>query len=343
MTHEMQPNVINLLLIVKKILTRKKLFARNLLIAFVVAVIYILGFPRYYSTSIKLAPELGGTSSMGMLGSVASSFGFDLDNMQREDAITPKLYPDLMEDNAFVTNLFQVNVTTKKGDVNTNYRDYLQNHQKQCIWLMPIAWIKSLLPKPDEKESSTFDPYNLSESDNSLANAIKGKVKIQFDKKNDIITISVTDQDPVVCKTLADSIKERLQLFIIDYRTSKARIDLKYYTKLAADAKLDYERARQRYGSYSDANMDMVLESYRSKQEDLENDMQLRFNAYSTINTQLQIAKAKIQERTPAFTTIKGAEVPVRPSGPKRMIFVLGVLIATFIGTSFYVLQLEDS
>ena len=141
------------------------------------------------------------------------------------------------------------------------------------------------------------------------------------------------------CKTIADSICSQLQEFITNYRTNKARIDLKYYTKLAADAKLDYERARQRYGSYSDANMDVVLESYRSKQEDLENDMQLRFNAYSTINTQLQAAKAKVQERTPAFTILKGAEVPVKPSSPKRMIFVLGMTFVAFVGTGIYILR----
>lgn len=339
----MQPDVINLSSIVKKLFAHKKLLAKNLLIAFVLAVVYILGFPRYYTTSIKLAPELGGTSNMGMLGTVASSFGFNLDNLQREDAITPKLYPDLMEDNAFVTDLFQVRVKTRKGDVETNYRDYLLNHQKRCIWLKPVDWLKSLFPPSDKKENPAFDPYDLSKADNSLADAIKAKVNIRFDKKNNIITISATDQDPVVCKTLADTIQERLQLFIIDYRTSKARNDYNYYQKLAEEAKQDYERARQRYGSYSDANMEVVLESYRAKQEDLENEMQLRFNAYSTINAQLQIAKAKIQERIPAFTTIKGAEVPVRPSGPKRMIFVLGVLIATFVGTFFYILHSDKS
>ena len=73
------------------------------------------------------------------------------------------------------------------------------------------------------------------------------------------------------------------------------------------------------------------------KLEDMENDLQLRFNAYSTVNAQMQAAKAKVQERTPAFTTIKGASVPVKPSEPKRMIFVAVCLILTFFITSTYV------
>jgi uncharacterized protein involved in exopolysaccharide biosynthesis len=50
-------------------------------------------------------------------------------------------------------------------------------------------------------------------------------------------------------------------------------------------------------------------------------------------------AKAKIQERTPAFTVIKGASVPVKPSKPKRMVFVALMLILGFCFTSLYILS----
>ena len=72
---------------------------------------------------------------------------------------------------------------------------------------------------------------------------------------------------------------------------------------------------------------------------DLENDMQLKYNTYTTLNTQLQTAKAKVQERTTAFTVIKGAEVAVKPAGPKRMIFVIGMLVLAFLGTAFYIVR----
>ena len=67
--------------------------------------------------------------------------------------------------------------------------------------------------------------------------------------------------------------------------------------------------------------------------------MQLKFNTYSTLNTQLQAAKAKIQEKTPAFTLIQGASVPIKASEPKRMFFVLGMTIFAFVLISIYVLK----
>ena len=67
--------------------------------------------------------------------------------------------------------------------------------------------------------------------------------------------------------------------------------------------------------------------------------MQMAFNVYTALNQQLEQAKAKVQECTPAFTTLKCASVPVKPSGPKRVMFVLGMLILTFFGTTYYIVK----
>ena len=79
-----------------------------------------------------------------------------------------------------------------------------------------------------------------------------------------------------------------------------------------------------------------MLESFRAKQENLENEMQLRYNIYSSLTTQLQLAQAKVQERTPAFTTLKCATVPIKPAGPKRMIFVAVMTSLAFVVITVY-------
>ena len=87
--------------------------------------------------------------------------------------------------------------------------------------------------------------------------------------------------------------------------------------------------------------MDIVLESFRAKRNDLENDMQLKYNTYSTLNTQLQAARAKVQENTPAFTTLTNATVPIKPAGPKRMIFVAIMLFLSTLFTITYLFRKE--
>ena len=333
--------VIDLRLVVKKIWTNRRLFYKTLPIVFVLSCIYIFSKPRYYTSVAKLAPEMENSLSGGTLGSIAASIGFDIDNMQTSDAITPILYPELMDDNGFVTNMFNIKVKDIDGEINTTYYNYLKSHQKMAWYSYPIAWFKQLLPKTDQGTGATgaFNPYHLSKNDNDIANRIRDDIGISIDKKTGIITIVATAQDRLICKTLADSVRTQLQNFITEYRTNKARIDYEYYKKLAAEAKSDYEKVRRKYGATSDANMDVSMKSIELMITDLENDMQLKYNTYSTMCAQMEAAKAKVQDCTPAFTVIEGASVPIKPAGPKRMLFVIGMMLLASICITLYTLR----
>lgn len=326
--------------IVKKLIANKRLFMKTIPVVFVLSCVYIFSIPRYYNATTTLAPELGGTSEMGGLASIASSFGFDLSDMQSTDAISPLLYPDLMEDNGFVAAMFNIKVQSADNEISTTYYDYLKKHQKRAWWKYPIGWIKRLFtPKENVKLHGKFDPYRMSKSDDMIAASIRNSITLSVDKKNGVITISVQDQDKLICKTVADSTRSQLQKHITEYRTTKARADMEYYRQLMLDAKHQYDKSRQLYASYSDSNIDPILQSVRLKVTDLENEMQLKYNTYSTLCTQYQAAKAKVQERTPAFTVIQGAAVPIKPAGPKRMLFVASMVLLTIIGTCFWIIR----
>lgn len=342
MATEIQATSIDYRAVLREIRKHRKLFYKVLAITFVLSTLYIFCIPRYFVTDTKVAPEAESSLAGGTLGSIASSFGFDLSDMETTDAITPMLYPDLMDDNGFVTGLFPIKVKTRDGSLTTTYHDYLMKYQKEPWWSNVMASIMSIFPKKKDDEKGGLgkgDPYILSKNEDDIAGAIRKNIKLSTDKKTGVITINVKAQDRLVCKTIADSVREHLQQFISEYRTNKARTDVEYYKDLLAEAKHEYQKARQRYGSYSDENTDLVLESYRAKKEDLENEMQLKFDAYRVLNTQLQTAKAKVQQRTPVFTLIKGASMPIRPAGPKRMLFVFEMLLLAFIGTSFYIIN----
>ena len=339
MEEKKELEVIDLRVIFNKIWSRRKLFYKVLPITFVLSCAIILCVPRYYTSSLSLAPEIGNSSSMGgTLGSLASSFGLDLGAMETTDAINPLLYPNLMDDNGFVVGLFDVRVKSQDGQIDCTYFEYLKDYQKQAFWVNAIGRVKKIFIPNDAQVSKggKLNPYILSKKQDDICGAIRKNISISVDKKTAVISITVQAQDALISKTMTDSVKERLQTFITNYRTNKSRIDEHYYKKLLDEAKADYEKARSLYASYSDANMDLMLESVKAKRNDLENDMQLKYNTYSTMMTQYQAAKAKVQERTPAFTLVQGAAVPVKPSGPKRMIFVIGMCFLAVIVTSLY-------
>ena len=205
------------------------------------------------------------------------------------------------------------------------------------IWTKNL--INSMFEDQEEGGEEKINPFRLTRQQEKIAKAMRSNITCSVDKKTDVITIMVNDQDPLICATMADSVRTRLQSFITDYRTSKARIDLEFYKKLTAEAKADYEKVRRQYVSMSDANNDIILKSVQSKIADLENDMQLKYNTYNALNTQLQAARAKVQERTPAFTVLQGATVPLKATGPKRMIFVFGMTFLACLVITFSIVR----
>ena len=342
---------IDLRVIIKKLFCKKRLFVKTLAWAFCLSCIWILPQPRYYTTSVTLAPEMESAPSGGSLSSLASSFGLNLGNMVSSDAIYPTLYPDVMESSNFIVGLFNVKVKNEDGDLTTDYYTYLKDHQKISIYSVPFVWLKGMLAEmfPDDDNTDglagkangngTVDQFCLTKKQNSIVDMIRKNITCSVDKKTDVITITVQDQDKLICATMADTARVKLQDFIIEYRTRKAKTDLDYYTKLTNEAKKEYEDARKKYSDFADSNTNLSLASYKSKEEDLENDMQIKYNTYTTMNTQMQMAKAKVQERTPAFTILQGSSVPHKPAGPKRMLFVFAMMFVTFVGTIIYILK----
>ncbi len=150
-----------------------------------------------------------------------------------------------------------------------------------------------------------------------------------MDKKTNVITIVVEDQDPLIAATMADSVQVHLQHAITDYRTKKARVDLEYMEQLFEEARKKYDIARKKYAAYCDAYSKTVLQSVQSNIDDLENDMQLKYTIYQQVVEQLQLAKAKVQERTPAFTIVQEATVPIKHSSRPK---VVSLIIWMFLG-----------
>ena len=294
-----------------------------------------------------MAPESGSAATAGGgLSSIASSIGINIGNIENNDAIYPMLYPDLFESAEFTVSLYDIKITTEDGELTTDYYTYMKMYQEPNWLTKPfrdaMRWVKKFFKKKKKNAGNNggqISSFQMSEDDYALMETIQEKIICSVDKKTDVTTITVQDQDPLVSATLADSVKVRLQNFIIQYRTCKARMDVDYYQNLVDQAFVDYERAMKKYSDYCDSHKNMILQANISERDELENQMSLKFNTYNAMNAQLEAAKAKVQERTPAFTTLKSAIVPIKPAGPKRMLFVVGMLFLAFIGTTLYILK----
>ena len=330
------------------LMQRKKVYVITLAIVFVLSCVWIFPQPRYYRSSVALAPEYA-SESAGGLSSIASSFGFNIGAMGGgSDAIYPTLYPELFQSPDFIVSLYDIQVKTEDGAIETDYYTYIKKHQKQNPLTAPFKaakrWVISLFK--DENKGSAgsakgVDPFRMSEKDFILMEIVQQKILCTVDKKTEVITITVTDQDPLVAATLTDSVCARLQDFIVMYRTSKARMDAQYYQTLVDSALNEYNKATLDYSQFCDSHNNVIRQSAISKRESLETERALKLNAYTALSTQLETMKAKIQENTPAFTVLKSATVAPKPAGPKRMLFVIGMCILAGICVTLWLVRKE--
>ena len=324
---------INIVEVIRILLADKKKICIYSLVAGVIGVLLAFGTPKIYKSTVVLAPEESGNSFSGSISSLASMVGMNMKIGQTGDAIYPEIYPDLMRSTKFIVGLFPVKVTTQKTHDTYTYQEYIDKHQRLAIHEYPMAWISDMIDKlkcdDNDGKNHKTDPFCLTKKEDGIAKSIKSKIDCSVDKKTNVITIVVEDQDPLIAATMADSVQEHLQLAITDYRTKKARIDLEYMGKLFDEASLQYKKARLKYASFSDANSKVALQSVQSLLDELENELELKYNIYQQVVEQLQLAKAKVQERTPAFTIIENATVPIKHSSRSKL---MTLIIWMFLG-----------
>lgn len=327
----------DLLGLISKLLSKWKFIVVMTCCFMALGVIIAFSSIKKYTAEIMVAPESSSSVMSGGLSSLASMVGFDMGSIGGDDAIYPLLYPDIIQSLPFMASLFDVNVKSLDGAIDTTYYYYMSKLQKKS-WMSrvksapkkAIGWVKKILtPSKDFGDPSIFNPYHLSEKQMKMIQKLSGSITIFVDKKTNVITLSYTDQDPLIAATMVDTIMCRLQERITDYRTKKAMADCAYIEKLYLESKVNYEKAQEDYAVFVDRNRNVTQERFLVERERLEADKDLKNTLYTQWAQQLQLAKAKVQEYTPAFTTLKPAAVPALPSTMRKLMIIF---IYTFMG-----------
>ena len=76
-----------------------------------------------------------------------------------------------------------------------------------------------------------------------------------------------------------------LQNYITDYRTNKARHDLAFTEKLFNEAQENYYEAQQKYARFMDGNQNIIMQSFRTEQERLQNEMNLAYGVFTQVSS----------------------------------------------------------
>lgn len=327
-----------------KVLKEWKLLAKFVVVAAIIGVIVALSTPKTYTSEVVLAPEMssGGLGLSDNLAEMASTFGVDLGGKSSMDAIYPELYPDIFSSYDFSHKMLDVPVRLKDDNTTRPYVQHLLKDTKNPFWVYPLVWIKKLMKKPESVPASApgfVDPYRVSKDESELCEVVVSSIVCLVDKKTSEIVISFTDQDPMVAAIMVDTLLSRLQTYIIDYRTKKARVDYEYYSKMTQDAEEYYHEKQAEYIEYSDSHSGSQRNFVMTQSQLLKNNMDNAYMSYSGMLKLREQALARIQERIPAFTIIQSSKMPNKASSRPRIVTVfIFVLLSVFVG-SFYIIH----
>ncbi len=343
---------IDIVAIVKKVIKDKWSLLVFFIIFAVLGVAVALMTPRTYSTDVVVAPELSSGSMPEGLSDIASMVGVDLNNGNKSsvDAIYPQIYPDVISSNDFIVQLFSIPVTTEGAKNSKTYFDHITKDAKMGFWDYPKTWMGNIVKKITGKKDTTnladastvIDPVHLNKVQSDIRDAIRSQVTCVVDKKTNVITITAKDFDRFVSAEVADTVQKRLRNYIIEYRTKKFKQDVAYAQSLVDTAEAKYVKTRNAYTAFAEANTDVTQESFVTKRDEMENNMQMRYTNYTQALQQLQVAQAKLREHTPVFTVIQEASVPFKPSGTPRSLIVLGYVLAGLFFDAIWVLLLKQ-
>jgi len=298
---------------------------------------------KSYTVSVILAPETSsGSAKLGELSGLASTLGANISSLgnlgSSEDAITPLIYPNLFASLDFLLPLCDIPVQERGADTVITYEKHVLGKRLEKYANGDPVNAKGFF-KDNNSQSTVDSKYYLTSKEKDMFRSLSKSIGCIGDKKTDIVTITVTDHDPMVAAILADTIKSRLQQYIISYRTTKVRKDLEYYLMLLETAQNEYEEARNAYSEYTESHKGVVQTSFKLTKDYLEDEMSQKYTLLTQVQMQVHSARARVQEATPAFAVIQNPYIPMKASTMSRsQMVVLAGFIGFLVGALWIVL-----
>ena len=230
--------------------------------------------------------------------------------------------------------------------ITTSLVEYMKEYRKSPWWtpiikfpFKALGWCMDLLRSGTETEESkgnTLNPNNLPKKERDVVRFFAENIEVNVDKKSFKTTMSLQLQDPLVVAAVMDAITENLKGYMETYRTSKLRQDIENLEVICEQRKADYYLAQQAYARYIDANKNVILQSANAERERLQQEMNLAYQVYSQVATNLEGTRIQAEQAKPVFVIINPVTVPIQRTAPsKAKILVIFTFLAGCISAAW--------
>lgn len=339
---------IDLIEVFLKIWGRRNYIYKIMALFFVAGLIIILGSPKEYKSEVVLLVE-SSSSGSGMSGILQQFGGLaalgGLGASAGQEALTPKLYPDIIKSTPFLLETMAVKLSDSRYDSTLMVSEYLERHTRRSLGQFLRAYTLGLPGKlvrlikgrnrtgQIQPSDIKARPLKLTSRQSRLAGELSKRIKAKEGDFPNTLILSAEMQDPQLAAQLVDSVVKSLTAYVIDYRTQKTRTDLQFIELNLKEAEKKYNEAQRALAAFQDRNLNLITSSGKIMEQNLQSEYTLAFNVYNTLAQQREQAKIRVQEKTPVFKVMEPAKIPLGKSKPKgNIIIILMIFLGGFVG-----------
>jgi len=242
------------------------------------------------------------------------NFGLESENdvdYNQDGLRDPDIYAKVLESQDFMDSLA---ITSLASHNNITYAEYLKrNHHDAPI----IEWFEG-------------------ERDNKWLNEkIKEHYLYKADHYYQTIKVQFKDADPMVAKDMAETVVEKLDMWLADYYGKKHIRWYKQALEKYEKSKNKYDALRERYAKAAAADIDAESERVHMELKSLKDDMERALSSARKDYVKVKRYEFLIGQPQPVFTVLAPASEPSEPCAPVRFGYMIAYVIVALIFTKW--------
>jgi len=340
---------IDFLAIFKRLLQKKVFIAKVMVMVAIIGLFFAVTSPKTYKSECIFFPQTSSSQSGSNLSSLAALAGINMGGIGSSQlAISPNLYPTLLENDRYIRDLMYSEVYFPKEKERYSIFDYYTDSTRMkpnvvgtvLKYTVGLPGVIVHAIRGDEKKELPLEFLDtsilvLSKKERQCAMMLKKKVlSMELDQKKGYISLSSEMEDPFLAAQMTQMAYELLQEYVVLYRTQKAQFQFEYIDKLVSDAKMEYDSLLEVYSKYQDSHRFVTSKEAGIESVRLKNQYELANGVLKELSSQREQAKVRVREDIPILTIVKPVSVPSKPSnmGKSKVLMIslfLGVILAS--------------
>lgn len=313
----------------------------------IVGLLVALLSTEMYQVESRVLPEAsdGRGASSTLLNQLGVGMPFRVH--EGRDAISPSLYPDVLNSSPFFIELleqrikFEVDGNVVETDMFNYVNEYMQGNVvigvlKKYTYRLPwtiISLLRSSNAEINSDAGLNIDIQFISRQQYLAVKKLRGCISADISQRTGIITVYSEFPDPLVAAQVASFAVDYLGDYITDYRIKKALRDFEFIKDRHKENESEFYKAQINLANFRDANRNVVSAAARTEEQRLQDHYNLAFDIYKNLSQQLEQARIKIQEETPVIKILEPVQIPFERSSPRRgLIVIISIFLGLFAG-----------